>query len=325
MLNLRRARNWLRLIGIVLLALLLWRVDTHRLSVELSRVSLSLLVVAILLNIPQIFLKAFRWRWLLSSQRIWYGVWPATLAYFGSIFIGLLTPGRLGEFVKALHVSHDCGLPTARAFSSVLADRLFDLYALLVVGGAGLLLLTVGQSGDGILGLAGSALLLTVPLAFLLYDRAFGWIKAIGLHLGRWGQWLFASEGWLMELRSGLRQMTFPWLVGAMILTVLAYTLLFGQCYLLALALDLRVGLAPVSYAVALGSLVTLLPISISGVGTREAAMIAYLGTAGVPAEAALSFSLLVFLTFYVAGGLMGAVAWGVKPVPVDFLRMRER
>jgi len=45
----------------------------------------------------------------------------------------------------------------------------------------------------------------------------------------------------------------------------------------------------------------------------------------GVPAEAALSFSLLVFLTFYVAGGLMGAVAWGVKPVPVDFLRMRER
>ena len=324
MLNLRSGKNWLRLIGIALLALLLWRIDTHRLSVELSRVSLLLLAVAILLNIPQIFIKAFRWRWLLSSQQIRYGVWPATLAYFGSIFIGLLTPGRLGEFVKALHVSQDCGLPTARAFSSVLADRLFDLYALLLVGGAGLLSLSIGQSRDSMLGLAGSALLLTLPLAFFLYDRTFGWIKAIGLRLGQRGQRLFAPEGWLIELRSGLRQMTFPWLAVAVMLTILAYAVFFGQCYLLALALDLWVGFAPIAFAVALGSLVTLLPISVSGVGTREAAIIAYLGTLGVPAETALSFSLLVFLTFYVAGGLMGAVAWWVKPVPVDFLRVSE-
>ena len=53
-----------------------------------------------------------------------------------------------------------------------------------------------------------------------------------------------------------------------------------------------------------------------------EAVLIAYLGTLGVPAETALSFSLLVFLTFYVAGGLMGAVAWWVKPVPVDSLHV---
>ena len=90
-----------------------------------------------------------------------------------------------------------------------------------------------------------------------------------------------------------------------------------GRCYLLALALGLKTSFIQISFAVALGSLVTLLPISISGLGTREAAIVAYLGTAGVPAEMALSFSLLVFLTFYVAGGLMGAVAWWVKPIQI--------
>lgn len=72
----------------------------------------------------------------------------------------------------------------------------------------------------------------------------------------------------------------------------------------------------------ALGSLVTLLPISISGLGTREVAIVGYLGTAGMPAEIALGFSLLVFATFYIAGGLMGAVAWWMKPVQLPSRRL---
>jgi uncharacterized membrane protein YbhN (UPF0104 family) len=90
---------------------------------------------------------------------------------------------------------------------------------------------------------------------------------------------------------------------------------------MLALALDMSLSYIQVSYAVAIGSLVTLLPISISGLGTREAAIIAYLGTAGVSDEQALGFSLLVFATFYVGGGILGAVAWWFKPAPLTMLR----
>ena len=126
----------------------------------------------------------------------------------------------------------------------------------------------------------------------------------------------FAVDGLLADMRAGLRRLTFKWLVWAVLLTVLAYGIFFGQCYLLAQSLDLDVGFIPIMFAVAYGSLVTLVPISISGLGTREATMIAYLNSAGVNAEAALSFSLLVFVTFYVAGGVIGAVAWWLKPVP---------
>ena len=309
------------MIGLVLLVLLLYQVDIRQLTAVLTRVTPSLVGIAIFLNIPQISIKAFRWCWLLRAQRIRYGIWPATLSYFGSIFIGLLTPGRLGEFVKAMHVNQDCGVPIGQAFSSVLADRLFDLYTLLAVGGGALLSLTAWRDSNGVLGLALLALLLTLPLAMFLHKGVFGRIRVLGSHLGRPGQWLFASQSWLLELRNGLRQLSLPWLLAAVGLTVLAYGIFFGQCYLLALALGLKTSFVQVSFAVALGSLVTLLPISISGLGTREAAMIAYLGTAGVPAEAALGFSLLVFATFYVAGGLIGAVAWWMKPVPLERLR----
>jgi len=318
---LRSGKNWLRLIGLVLLLLLLWHIDVGQSVAVLTQVAPLPLGVAILLNAPQISLKASRWRWLLRAQRIRYGIWAATLSYFGGIFIGLLTPGRVGEFVKAVHVHRDCDVPMGQAFSSVLADRLFDLYALLVVGGMALLSLTAWWDSNGVLGLALLALLLTLPLALFLHEGVFGRIRTLGSHLGRPGRWLFASQSWLLELHNGLRQLSLPWLVAAAGLTVLAYAVFFGQCYLLALALGLKTSFVQISFAVALGSLVTLLPISVSGLGTREAAIVAYLGTAGVPAEAALGFSLLVFVTFYLVGGLIGAVAWWLKPVPLERLR----
>jgi hypothetical protein len=131
------------------------------------------------------------------------------------------------------------------------------------------------------------------------------------------GDKLFALDGILPGIRAGLLQLTWPGILLSIALTVLAYGIFFGQCYLLALALDLPVGFVPVTFAVALGSLVTLIPISISGLGTREAAMIAYLSSAGIDAESAISFSLLVFVTFSLAGGLIGAAAWWIKPVTI--------
>lgn len=313
MVSARSSKNWVRLLGIALLAFLLYRVDIGRLGRVLVSVHPGSLALAVLLNLPQICLKTYRWRRLLyHTQGIHYDQGKAILSYFGSIFIGLLTPGRLGEFVKAVHVCQDCGVSLAQAFSSVLADRLFDLYALLLVGGAAMLTLTEGNTE--VLALIVLALLFTLPLVLFLSDTTFGWLQLAGLRLGHR---LFATGSWLQEMRLGLRQLTRLRLLATMGLTVLAHVTFFCQCYLLALALGLRVGFVQVSFAVALGSLVTLLPVSISGLGTREAAIVAYLGTAEVPAEMALGFSLLVFVTFYVTGGLMGAVAWWLKPVPL--------
>ena len=310
------------MLGLLLLAFLLWRIDVTRLAAVLRQARPSLLLAAVLLNLPQIAVKALRWRGLLKAHDIQYGARNSLLSYFGSIFIGLLTPGRLGEFVKALHVKEDCGVSTARALSSVLVDRLFDLYALLLFGGAALL--STAHSRSGVWMLVESAAVLVLPLFVLLNNRAFEWCRRLAIRIGKWTAKLVREESWLMELRAYLKSLNGRSVASAVILTAIAYFLFFTQCYLLALSLDLGVGPLPVSFAVALGSLVTLIPISISGLGTREAAVMAYLGTAGVAAEKGLGYSLLVFVTFYIAGGLMGAVAWLIKPVSLKEVKAAQ-
>ncbi len=307
--------TWLfRLLGLVLLGLLLARLDLVQVRSVLGQANGWLVALAVPLVVPLILVKTVRWQGILRAQAIHYRLYPAFLSYFGSIFIGFLTPGRLGEFVKAFHVSHDRDVPLAQGFTTVLADRLFDLYALLLVGLAALFALAEGPARlVTLVGLLG----LTLSLLALLNESLFGRLQQIGLRLGWPGRKLFQPDGWLRQIRAGLRRLTWGRLLAAAGWTVLSYFIFFGQCYLLAVALNLPVSFLQVSYAVALGSLVTLLPLSISGLGTREATMIAYLGTQQIPPETALGFSLLVFAIFYLAGGLMGAVAWWLKPLPL--------
>jgi uncharacterized protein (TIRG00374 family) len=124
-----------------------------------------------------------------------------------------------------------------------------------------------------------------------------------------------------MVLRNYLKELSWKSILAASFLTAAAYGLFFTQCFLLAKGIDLQAGFRTVSFAVALGSLVTLIPISISGLGTREAAMIAYLGSAGIPPAKGLAYSLLVFVTFYIAGALLGALAWLIKPAPLKEIK----
>ncbi|HXF61981.1 MAG TPA: lysylphosphatidylglycerol synthase transmembrane domain-containing protein, partial [Caldilineaceae bacterium] len=195
-------------------------------------------------------------------------------------------------------------------------DRLFDLAALLVVGAAALVALpaAAGQAG------AALAIVLAVSAVsgWLLLDRrGVALLQTAGARLGPWASgWVGSPQSRLVQLHHALRALSPQTLVWAGALTALAYALYFGQCWLLAQAAGLPVGVGPVSYATALGSLVTLLPISISGLGTREATLILYLGAAGVQPESALGFSLLIFAVFYAGSGALGLMAWWLKPAP---------
>ena len=311
-------KTLIRLIGIVLVVVLIIRLDFGAVLATLLAANPLWVALAALLIIPLIGMKTVRWQVILHAQGIRYRFGPAFLAYFASLAIGFITPGRLGEFAKSIYVSEDCGTPSAIAFASVLSDRLFDLAALAVVGAAALAGASLGQRP--FLLVVGFSLLLAGMFWLFLAERPYGWMRSASQRLGSAVRSLFEQGGWVAQLRLGLKQASPASLLAASLITVLSYALFYTQCYFLALALDLGVDFLHVTYAVALGSLVTLLPISISGLGTREAVMILYLGQFGVAAELSLSYSLLVFTTFYIIGGLIGGAAWLLKPLSLSMV-----
>tara|TARA_B100000427_G_C15460098_1_gene573624 strand:- start:997 stop:1215 length:219 start_codon:yes stop_codon:yes gene_type:complete len=71
----------------------------------------------------------------------------------------------------------------------------------------------------------------------------------------------------------------------------------------------------------AISNLVSFLPISISGLGTRDATLIFLFSLINIQSELALSYSLLIFFTIFLAGGLFGYFCWWIKPL--DFNKIR--
>jgi uncharacterized protein (TIRG00374 family) len=303
-----------RLIGLGILAVILLQVDLKATLSALAGLRWGYLLLAVAANLPLFGLKAWRWQQMLHMQGIHYPWRDVFLAFVAGLFLGMVTPGRVGEMSKALYLKQDCGLPVSEGLANVLMDRLFDLYTILVLGTAGLIWFRILPTWALALILGGAVGMLLLPV-ILMSERLASW----GLSLIRKLPILGAHDARISEaarrFQQGLRPLLTPRLVVPLLITQGAYLLFFGQGHLLARAVDVPVGIGYLSVALSVAGVVVLLPISISGLGTRDAVLIALFAPLGLSAERTIAFSTLYFLTFYVLGGAMGALAWQIKPL----------
>ena len=85
--------------------------------------------------------------------------------------------------------------------------------------------------------------------------------------------------------------------------------------YLLLLSLGISLPLFTVFVLYSIMALSDIIPLSISGLGTRDAVAILFFSFLGLPAEQAIAFSLLLFFTGYVLIAFIGFVFYTSEPI----------
>lgn len=161
-----KVRNYIRYLGILFLIVILTNIDVKLLLKYLSNINPFLCLLVLILNVPQFFIKSLRWNQLLKQQKIIYPAFDTFQIYISSIFIGFITPGRLGEFIKVVYVKSDKGISLSKGMSSVLIDRLCDLYLLIFLGLLGIWQFDIlGKLSDTSLFL--SIIFISLPLLIL--------------------------------------------------------------------------------------------------------------------------------------------------------------
>ncbi|MCK5243607.1 flippase-like domain-containing protein [bacterium] len=308
-----------RFLGVVIFVYILYKIDWPQMTSVLKRINLQWIIIAALINIPHLWLKSTRWQFLLAVQNKTIRNREAFLLYMSSLYLGVVTPGRLGEFAKAIYL-RQAGITTiSHGFSSVLVDRLFDLYLLFLLAMAGLVFLTPWPGSDAF-GWAGFAGAVIVPLIFLFSGRTEQLISLLYKKVLASKLLKFAKEGG-EQFGQGMRELMTCRIYRAGLLTLVAWLLFFFQCFLIAKALELPITYMEIILVMAITNIFTFLPISISGLGTREAALCFLLLPRGISLELILAYSMGVLVVFFVAGGLMGAVAWCMRPLGLENLK----
>jgi glycosyltransferase 2 family protein len=270
------------------------------------------LLVAVALNVVNIHLKVVRWDVILRTRGIHYPQRRAWASFLTSLYVGLLTPGRLGDVLRAQYLRHDLGVPYAEGIASVVVDRLCDLWVLAAFVAVGISryapvldprLTAVTWAGVAVTAI-GPFFLLVPGVAEPVLTRAFTKLSPEkgGASVARFLEAVRANVGRPLLV-------TLP-------LTAVTFGVNYGQGWLIAHAMGLPMSLYDATCLLAIASLLGLLPISVSGVGVREGFFSLAFPMLGFAPADGVAFGLLVFFVVYLVIAGIGFVSWQISPPP---------
>jgi uncharacterized protein (TIRG00374 family) len=292
----RRYLPWLlRLLGPTLLVVFLATSDLNTFADILLSAQPWPIVWSLLLMPPFMVVKTWRWQLILRELNLHINFWPGLALYTVGIYYGSVTPGQSGDLVKAWYL-RERGQSLAPALLSVVLDRLCDLLVMAAVATLGIFalgqLLPSRQLQTLLVILMGVGL--AVLTVFLVARGPRQWLligvlprvlpERLHISLLRWNE-QFSS----LSLSPRL-----VLLVAVLSLASAGFT--FVRLWLLFLSLNILVPLYVVVGSSALVAVLQVLPISIGGVGVRDAVLIAITAPYGYSQEQAISLSALFLL-----------------------------
>ncbi len=291
-------------VSVALLAWLAWRTDWQQIGQAFAALRVSLWLAAVVLYFLTQVLSALRWQ-LLAEPLGFARPLPQFISfYFIGMFFNLFLPTSVGgDVVRAWYLDDRSGqrLP---AFLSVFIDRFSGLLILLAVACAAAAFcpsavppwvptsvwLTGGCAVCGLLLLPGAARAVTamrstMGVAGRLRQLALSLTQTTSLFVAR-PRLLLATT--VLSLGVQLANVVVVWLVGRA-LTIDVPATYYGIC-------------------VPMITLLTLVPVSLNGMGVREGGMVLFLTPLSVDQGTAVSLAFLWFSVFTVASLCGGAV-----------------
>lgn len=294
-------------IAVGLTAYLLWRNDVGAIARAASSVQARWVLLACALVVLDRALMA--WRWLALLRPVTSPPPPVGAVlrvFFVSSFVGSFLPASIGSDAARAYGLRNHSVPGSAAVASVVMDRALGVVAILLVGLVSVVALTVpAPLGVHVVLLAGGAA--SLALAAIIFIDPVGHLVARAC--GRLpGASVRAAAARLLAAIRAYRHHHAA-LAGVLASSIAVQALRVLQAWGLGRALGLDAGLAVYFVAIPVVLLIMLLPITINGLGTGQAAFLWTFGEAGVGRPEALALSIL-FIALGILGNLPGGVLY---------------
>jgi uncharacterized membrane protein YbhN (UPF0104 family) len=299
------SKKWRLVLGTALLAFVAYKTDWTNLKHALQGLDVRFWVAAVLLQLATQVVSTWRWRMFALSSGLG-GTFRSYLSYyFVGMFFNLVLPTSVGgDVVRAWYLTHHKGNGHGRrmpAFLSVLADRVSGVIVLALVACVAAALcpihlpvmipgIVVGVGASAIAGVVGLPL-----LQRLLHSPRFSSHRLERLRR--------IADGGMAYMRNvSLTLKT----------TALSLVVQVNSVIIMALiGVGLGLNVQPIYYGILmpLVTLLTLLPISVNGVGLREWSTIQLLQPLDIKPEQAIALAWLLFAA-QTAAGLVGLIPY---------------
>ncbi|MEW5982041.1 MAG: lysylphosphatidylglycerol synthase transmembrane domain-containing protein [Acidobacteriota bacterium] len=298
------------LFAVALTALLFWRSDPAEVTRAAASARPAPLLGALVLMSVDRALMAGRWVMLLRPFR-GAGAPPIVAViriFFVSTFVGTFLPSVGGDAVRAYALARQ-GVAGPVALASVLMDRVLGVLSMVVMATAGLVVVRQLASSPAVLvALVGTVAGCGLAVAVVFSSRAEATARRVASLIP--GPWAPVLRGlgrlWTAMQTYSTRRVELLIVLAA---SLAVQTLRVLQAYLLGASLGVEQPLMVYFAFVPLILLVMQLPITVSGLGTSQAAFVWCFGQVSVPDATAFALSIL-FVALGPIGNLPGGLLY---------------
>lgn len=303
----RSIKRWLffvlHLLGFVILWLVLRDLQWSSFLRELGSYPAWKYGVGLLLLCFVYLAKSYRWHKLNATFGIDTSWKSALVFYLSAGFLSVITPGRLGEFAKIFFLKRKYGINTSAAASSVLLDRIWDVLVLSLFASLSMAVLFSGPEGR-LLSLLLMGAFFLISLLLVLMPAVF--FKPLLLLTSPFNKLHSRLEG-LFLLWNTKRFSNF---YSSLLITLASYLALFIIPVIFASGTSFPIQLKDGVGAVSISNILSFIPVTVAGFGTRELVFSEVWKLSLYPKEVAISISTCYFIVTYLGSLVMGGVVY---------------
>jgi hypothetical protein len=281
-------------------------------------------LTAALMQIPVVvFLKGLKWNWIIKAHGLKYPLKDSCIVSLIGIYLGAITPGRIGDSIRLFYLKKETKTFSG-SLSTVIVDRLFDVFSLFILSLVGGVFLIFWFTRDVNIPVITVGIMFSFFSIFIVFFSKERHVKRILKPI----YVRFIPEKHKQKMKHNFYdfyenidrlKIQKTKLFQVALLGILFWLVAIFQGYLLALSLGINVSYIFLLAVLPIVNLIMLIPITISGFGTREISLIFFFSLLNIPAEEAVAFSLLSAVIANWAYVTLGAIVWLKKPIKIEF------
>lgn len=291
-----------RLIGLLVLGYVLYVVDLGAVLAQLRRIGPISVAAAAAAFVVLLFARCARWHLLVRCIAPQRSFATNFLSCNESIWLGMATPARVGEFGRGLDLARHGAVPLAEASALVVLDLLLDLFVYATLALAGVLLLLL-RNHPVIAPLAYGACVLMACVCLARLRTLIGLVRRWFPSMAR-----LRGVGILAALEPAPDDKSSLGIAATTMVAFLAYAAMIAA---LVAPMHLELAFLQTLSMIGLVGVSGAIPVTYFGFGTREVALIWYFGELGIGTETAVAVSFSFVIAQLV--GIAVAVALSVS------------
>ncbi|MCD6512565.1 MAG: flippase-like domain-containing protein [Thermoplasmata archaeon] len=300
-----KIKYFLPLIGVVLFIYIVYSVGPHKIIYYLSRINILYLIASLSIFIPRITITTYKWQMIAKKQGIFIPLSKMIKINLIGLFYGTITPLWVGDFIRVFYLHQESDASLGKCTANFVMDQLIELFCLF----------TLSMIGSIIIASIYPLTSITIFVVFLIITASILILKKEN-NIKKIFKLIYNTilpekykelmknefEEFYNSILS-IKELIIPYLI-----ELFSYSLFFVQIYIIALGMSINIPMLDFIFLYAIAALIGQIPITVSGLGTRESALITLFSLYGVEASKVVALSLTGYIITFLLPSIAGMI-----------------